>query len=740
MNRRPVVVFLPVHDEVATVATVIGRVPAEVSGHPVEVIVVDDGSGDGSGDVAVAAGAKVVVHNHNRGLGAAVRSGFTAALGRDPVATAFLDADGEYDPAELPRLLAPILAGDADYVVGSRFSGTIESMLVHRRVGNRVLTLVTSAFARRRLGDAQSGFRALGADALAAARIVHDYNYAQVLTLDLLRQGYRYAEVPISYRRRAHGRSFVKLGCYLRRVLPAMLTVVRTTDIVRTGPTPAQRLGRWVCPATFVIVALAGQLAVGMRGAKTASVTGDEPFYLLTTQSLRSDGDLDLRDEYANHEERVFWDGTIPLWKQMTPAPDGRLLAPHEPGLSLLAVPAYAMGGLRGVQRFLVLVWAAALACAAVLARRAGAPPWAACLAATVVGAGAPGVVYASQVYPEAAAALALAIGLLAVTDTRARPVVLALAMVALAWLGVKYVPIGAVVVAAFGWRYRTDRRALLVAAALLGIGGAHAVWWHFQTFGGLTPYGTNVVWSGDGTASILAAHIDVGDRGHRLAGLFLDARFGLLRWLPMAVLAAWGVRRTTALYSGVVAVCVMLAAFVSITMMGWSFPGRMLVAALPALAVLVALGAARLPRASMVLGAWSLAIAVVVVIATRTGQAHLAVDPWMIGFPLLSSSVWPDFRVITAGTWLTTTAWFAGLGAGPALVGRRNGPARQWARVTSAALTGAAALGLAVVVAGRSPGEDRPGHVTTDSRRGASGLPADGGRSPVDGGASVGG
>ena len=225
---RPVVVVLPVHDEAATVAAVVARVPEEVGGHAVEVVVVDDGSTDGSADAALAAGAKVVAHDRNRGLGAAVRTGLAEARRRGAVAAAFLDADGEYDPAELPALLAPILAGEADYVVGSRFAGTIESMLRTRRAGNRAFTLLTSVVAGRRLTDAQSGFRALGREALAHARIAHDYNYAQVLTLDLLGKGFRYAEVPIRYRWRANGRSFVTLGRYARKVLPAMAAAART--------------------------------------------------------------------------------------------------------------------------------------------------------------------------------------------------------------------------------------------------------------------------------------------------------------------------------------------------------------------------------------------------------------------------------------------------------------------------------------------------------------------------------
>ena len=94
-------------------------------------------------------------------------------------------------------------------------------MLVHRRIGNRVLTMITSLVAGRRLRDAQSGFRALSAHALRHAVIGHDYNYAQVLTIALLRKGIRMVEIPITYDRRRHGESFVKLTRYLRMVVPA---------------------------------------------------------------------------------------------------------------------------------------------------------------------------------------------------------------------------------------------------------------------------------------------------------------------------------------------------------------------------------------------------------------------------------------------------------------------------------------------------------------------------------------
>ncbi len=221
-SDAPVVLFLPAHDEEATVADVVARAPSQVAGHPVRVLVVDDGSRDATADRARAAGATVLSFRDNQGLGAAVRRGLAEATAAGAVAVAFCDADGEYAPEELERLVAPIITGTADYVVGSRFRGDIERMLPHRRFGNRVLTLLLRLVSRLPVSDGQSGYRALSADAASSAEIIHDFNYAQVLTLDLVAKGFRYAEVPISYRFRTRGRSFVRLGRYLRAVAPAM--------------------------------------------------------------------------------------------------------------------------------------------------------------------------------------------------------------------------------------------------------------------------------------------------------------------------------------------------------------------------------------------------------------------------------------------------------------------------------------------------------------------------------------
>ena len=228
-DDAPVLLFMPALNEEESVGRCVARAPREVCGRRVEVLVIDDGSNDRTADVARAANARVESFPVCRGLGAGVRYGLAAGVAMGAAAVAFCDADEEYPPEELENLVAPILSGEADYVVGSRFAGTIQHMRPHRRFGNKVLTYVLSLVARRKITDGQSGYRAFSPEAAKAADVVHDFNYAQVITLDLLAKGFRYMEVPISYRFRTTGDSFVKLGRYLRKVVPAVYRELNIT-------------------------------------------------------------------------------------------------------------------------------------------------------------------------------------------------------------------------------------------------------------------------------------------------------------------------------------------------------------------------------------------------------------------------------------------------------------------------------------------------------------------------------
>lgn len=206
---------IPAHNEEKNLPRVLAALSQIQVAH--EVVVVDDGSADGTAEIAAAHGAMVVRHDRNRGLGAALRTGLAAARDLDVTAAVYLDADGEYDPRDAELLLTPIREGRADYVLGSRFKGTIEGMTLSRRVANRAFSVLLSALCGRWISDGQTGYRAFSRRALDVAEIVHDYNYAQVLTLDLLHKGMRMTEVPVRYQRREHGRSFIKAQ-YLWRV------------------------------------------------------------------------------------------------------------------------------------------------------------------------------------------------------------------------------------------------------------------------------------------------------------------------------------------------------------------------------------------------------------------------------------------------------------------------------------------------------------------------------------------
>jgi uncharacterized protein (TIRG00374 family) len=220
-DDRPVVLVIPAYNEADALPVTLDRVPH--AGPVTRIIVVDDGSTDGTADVARRHGADVVItHERNRGLGAALRTGLKAARALDPKAVVYVDADGEYDPAEIAGMLTPVLSGDADYVLGSRYMAPLHGQRIARRMGNALFTGLLSFASGRQISDGQTGFRAFSPRALEAAAIVHDYNYAQVLTLDLLRKRMRLREVPVSWRPRCTGTSFVKPD-YLWRVPLGMI-------------------------------------------------------------------------------------------------------------------------------------------------------------------------------------------------------------------------------------------------------------------------------------------------------------------------------------------------------------------------------------------------------------------------------------------------------------------------------------------------------------------------------------
>lgn len=229
MSEKKVIVFLPAHNEEESIAEVIRKVPRNFKkGITVEVLVIDDGSTDRTVKVAKEAGADhIFSFKQNKGLGSAVRKGLELCVEYGGDIGVMIDADNEYPAEQIPELISPILSGEFDYVMGSRFLGTISGMRWNRRMGNYCFTCLQSLLLGKWIYDGQSGMRAFSRLAMENAEIIHDYNYAQVVTLNLLRKGFRMKEIPITYQVRSKGESFIKFRAYMTSVLPAILKEMR---------------------------------------------------------------------------------------------------------------------------------------------------------------------------------------------------------------------------------------------------------------------------------------------------------------------------------------------------------------------------------------------------------------------------------------------------------------------------------------------------------------------------------
>jgi glycosyltransferase involved in cell wall biosynthesis len=223
-NLSKVIVFLPAFNEEESIGEVISNIPRQFDGaEVVEVLVIDDGSTDETVLAARKAGADhIISFGKNRGLGAAVRKGIEECYKLGADVGVMIDADGEYPAVQIPDLVKPILENRADYTMGSRFMGTIKGMKFHRRMGNYFFTLLQTLLLRKWLYDGQSGMRAFSRPVLKHAEIIHDYNYAQVLTLNLVRKGFKVMEIPIQYQVRTTGTSFISFRKYMTNVVPAV--------------------------------------------------------------------------------------------------------------------------------------------------------------------------------------------------------------------------------------------------------------------------------------------------------------------------------------------------------------------------------------------------------------------------------------------------------------------------------------------------------------------------------------
>lgn len=213
MSSCRLVVVMPALNEAATIQQVIEAIPKDIAGiDEVRVVVINDGSKDETASIAREAGADVVSHSRNRGVGAAFQTGMEAALERRADVMVNMDADGQFDPSDIAKLVAPIVAGEADFVTASRFADKDfhPEMSTSKFWGNQGMSWLISVLTGRKFYDVSCGFRAYSRETLLRLNLHGQFTYTQESFLDLTYKGLSILEVPVHVRgTREHGESRV---------------------------------------------------------------------------------------------------------------------------------------------------------------------------------------------------------------------------------------------------------------------------------------------------------------------------------------------------------------------------------------------------------------------------------------------------------------------------------------------------------------------------------------------------
>ena len=226
--RLKLIVTIPAHDEEENIGEVIREIPREIPGvASVEVLVLDDGSRDGTVTAAWAAGADYVIsHNRRLGLARTFRDAVDAALSRGADVIVNTDADNHYDQSRIPDLIAPIVAGQADIVVGSRVVKQVKMKASHK-YGN----MAGSTMVRKLVGlpdeiDVSSGFRAYDREAAMRMNVIAGYTYTHETLIAAMEQGMTIVDVPIPAREVQ--RPSRLMGGVIGHIFRAMAVILRS--------------------------------------------------------------------------------------------------------------------------------------------------------------------------------------------------------------------------------------------------------------------------------------------------------------------------------------------------------------------------------------------------------------------------------------------------------------------------------------------------------------------------------
>lgn len=232
IDKNPVfVVIVPAYNEAGKIKETLLAIrlvfPELVSlGYEPMIYVVDDGSSDATATIALEAGAdRIIRHKVNRGLGAAVRSGLSAARTDGAAIVVKFDADLQHDPKDIMGLIEPIAQDEAEIVYGHRFQRISYRMPLLRRIGNATFTRLTRYLTGWPITDSQPGIFAVSKAYLDVFNLPGDYNYTQQIILDAFHKGMRFTQRDVAFRERKTGKSFVTIK-YPIKVLPQLFWVI----------------------------------------------------------------------------------------------------------------------------------------------------------------------------------------------------------------------------------------------------------------------------------------------------------------------------------------------------------------------------------------------------------------------------------------------------------------------------------------------------------------------------------
>ena len=204
---EPMTVVIAAYEEEDNIGAVIDETPREIAGLPVTILVIVDGGTDRTPEVAAGHGALVCQLPVNRGHGVALRLGYRLAREHGARFIATLDADGQWDPADLPAMVDLLVRDEADFVVGSRQLGSTRDTDAFRNLGVRCFSLLASVLTRTRLTDTSSGLRAMRSEVTAVVPLRQPQYQTSELLVGAVLHGFRVAEVPTTMRPRLSGTS-----------------------------------------------------------------------------------------------------------------------------------------------------------------------------------------------------------------------------------------------------------------------------------------------------------------------------------------------------------------------------------------------------------------------------------------------------------------------------------------------------------------------------------------------------